>query len=42
VESCTALVEHGDGRIEILDWAARTAALGQARVAAPAPVPAMA
>lgn len=21
VESCTALVEHGDGRIEILDWA---------------------
>ncbi len=27
VESCTALVEHHDGRIEILDWAARTAAL---------------
>ncbi len=23
VESCTALVEHGDGRIEILDWAER-------------------
>jgi UDP-2,3-diacylglucosamine pyrophosphatase LpxH len=23
VESCTALVEHGDGRLEILDWAAR-------------------
>jgi UDP-2,3-diacylglucosamine pyrophosphatase LpxH len=22
VESCTALVEHGDGRLEILDWAA--------------------
>ena len=22
VESCTALVEHGDGRMEILDWAA--------------------
>ncbi|WP_353199167.1 UDP-2,3-diacylglucosamine diphosphatase [Sandarakinorhabdus sp.] len=42
VESCTALVEHGDGRIEILDWAARTAALGQARVAAATPVPAMA
>ena len=27
VESCTALVEHHDGRIEILDWAKRTAAL---------------
>ncbi len=27
VESCTALVEHPDGRIEILDWAKRTAAL---------------
>jgi UDP-2,3-diacylglucosamine pyrophosphatase LpxH len=27
VESCTALVEHPDGRIEILDWAARAAAL---------------
>ena len=26
VESCTALVEHADGRIEIIDWAARTAA----------------
>jgi UDP-2,3-diacylglucosamine pyrophosphatase LpxH len=23
VESCTALVEHGDGRLEIIDWAAR-------------------
>jgi UDP-2,3-diacylglucosamine pyrophosphatase LpxH len=23
VESCTALVEHADGRMEILDWAAR-------------------
>ncbi len=23
VESCTALVEHGDGRMEILDWAER-------------------
>ena len=23
VESCTALVEHGDGRMEIIDWAAR-------------------
>lgn len=27
VESCTALVEHADGSIEILDWAARTRAL---------------
>ena len=26
VESCTALVEHRDGRMEIIDWAARTAA----------------
>ena len=25
VESCTALVEHGDGRIEILDWARHVA-----------------
>jgi UDP-2,3-diacylglucosamine pyrophosphatase LpxH len=31
VESLTALVEHGDGRLEILDWAARSA------VARPAP-----
>jgi hypothetical protein len=21
VESCTALVEHGDGRFELVDWA---------------------
>ena len=34
VESCTALVEHADGRIEIIDWAARTAALRQASVPA--------
>jgi UDP-2,3-diacylglucosamine pyrophosphatase LpxH len=27
VESCTALVEHFDGRIEILDWVRHTAAL---------------
>lgn len=26
VESCTALVEHSDGRMEILDWAERTRA----------------
>ena len=25
VESCTALVEHADGRMEIVDWATRTA-----------------
>jgi len=24
VESCTALVEHADGRMEIIDWAERT------------------
>jgi UDP-2,3-diacylglucosamine pyrophosphatase LpxH len=38
VESCTALVEHADGRIEIIDWAARTKALHEAargRAAAP-------
>ena len=23
VESCTALVEHSDGRMEIIDWAGR-------------------
>ncbi len=33
VESCTALVEHFDGRIEILDWAARTKALHDAATA---------
>ena len=26
VESCTALVEHPDGRMEIIDWAKRKAA----------------
>ena len=26
VESCTALVEHADGRMEIWDWAERTRA----------------
>jgi UDP-2,3-diacylglucosamine pyrophosphatase LpxH len=26
VESCTALVEHSDGRMEIIDWAARARA----------------
>jgi len=27
VESLTALAEHADGRLEILDWSARLAAL---------------
>jgi hypothetical protein len=34
VESCTALVEHFDGRIEIIDWAKHTAAR-QRNAAAP-------
>jgi UDP-2,3-diacylglucosamine pyrophosphatase LpxH len=34
VESCTALVEHEDGRMEILDWAARV----RAEIAAGQPV----
>lgn len=39
VESCTALVEHADGRMEILDWAEKTrleayAAAAAAKVAA--------
>jgi UDP-2,3-diacylglucosamine pyrophosphatase LpxH len=33
VESCTALVEHADGRMEIIDWAARTAAQHKAPAA---------
>ncbi|MEY3271860.1 MAG: hypothetical protein RLZZ341_761, partial [Pseudomonadota bacterium] len=36
VESLTALVEHADGRLEILDWAARARATAAA--AAPQPV----
>ena len=45
VESCTALVEHGDGRMEILDWAKcrRAELLDRSRSAgepANAPVPA--
>ncbi len=35
VESCTALVEHRDGRLEIIDWAARVAASGAGPVAEP-------
>lgn len=38
VESCTALVEHADGRFELLDWA-REAGLSPWRDALPAPVP---
>jgi len=37
VESCTALVEHADGRMEIIDWAARAAILARTGVA-PAPI----
>jgi UDP-2,3-diacylglucosamine pyrophosphatase LpxH len=33
VESCTALVEHADGRMEILDWAERVRAGAEARKA---------
>jgi len=39
VESCTALIEHPSGRMEIIDWAARTAARHRAPEAAPALVP---
>lgn len=34
VESCTALVEHADGRMEILDWAERKAAEAKVQVSA--------
>ncbi|HYE49681.1 MAG TPA: UDP-2,3-diacylglucosamine diphosphatase [Azospirillaceae bacterium] len=34
VESCTALVEHMDGTLEIVDWADRMRRRGQLRVAA--------
>ena len=42
VESCTALVEHFDGRLEILDWAARRAPAVWTpnRELSPAPAPA--
>jgi hypothetical protein len=38
VESCTALVEHHDGRLELLDWAALNRLSFFERPAAPAPV----
>jgi UDP-2,3-diacylglucosamine pyrophosphatase LpxH len=34
VESCTALVEHGDGRLEVLHW------LDEAKLSLAAPIPA--
>ena len=38
VESCTALVEHGDGRLELVDWAARNKlSLFRQRAAPPVP-----
>jgi UDP-2,3-diacylglucosamine pyrophosphatase LpxH len=37
VESCTALVEYADGRIEIINWAERNAAERRAEVGADAP-----
>jgi hypothetical protein len=39
VESCTALVEHADGAMELIDWAEkrrRDAAVSPAREIAPA------
>ena len=33
VESCTALVEHADGRMELIDWAERVRAKGKNREA---------
>ncbi|MEI6486499.1 MAG: UDP-2,3-diacylglucosamine diphosphatase [Sphingomonadales bacterium] len=35
VESCTALVEHHDGRIEIVDWSQQPAPMAVAAAAAP-------
>ena len=37
VESCTALVEHQDGRFELLDWSLRAAAMSRKPLPAPAP-----
>ncbi|MCA3394455.1 MAG: UDP-2,3-diacylglucosamine diphosphatase [Roseomonas sp.] len=37
VESCTALVEHPDGRFELLDWSHRQATLLKKPLPAPAP-----
>jgi len=35
VESCTAVVEHGDGRMEIIAWSARSLMLNTNRSPAP-------
>ncbi len=42
VESCTAVVEHDDGRFEILDWAERHRRKLKPLPALPAPKPAIA
>jgi hypothetical protein len=42
VESCTALVEHMDGRLELIDWAALNRLSHWRDAAAPAAVPAAA
>ena len=42
VDSCTAILEHHDGRMELVDWAARARALPQAELALDEPqAPAM-
>ena len=40
VESCTALVEHHDGRMELIDWAARNHLSFFTQTHAGAPLPA--
>ena len=37
VESCTAVVEHYDGSLELIRWADHVASLREARRATPAP-----
>jgi hypothetical protein len=37
VESCTALVEHHDGRFELLDWSHRQAVSVSKTTSTPAP-----
>ena len=37
VESCTALVEHQDGRFELLDWSHRQAVSMDKTTSTPAP-----
>ncbi len=41
VESCTSLVEHGDGTIEVLDWAERIRQASRRRAAAKGFTPAL-